>query len=270
MDGSAFLQPGQASVGVKRPDGGAVGTRAHGQAGVSVGDARRQGAPVLERRRSLPPAWGEDEAYAERRRRGGVPPPVTVQPKPRLGWERLQAVPRAGTLRARWVAGDEACGRAPTRLDPIAGLGLWSLAEVPHDTPGWRQRPATAGPAWGGRGRQPTRARVVAGAPTPQTGGMVAESWPAEAWARHRIERRQPGPHRGRWGGPARHRPAGGLARPRGLAGAAAPPGDGSAADLPVERASGHAGGDPGAAEREAVAHRDVWRGRQAVSGDGR
>ena len=192
--GSAFLQPGQASVGVKRPDGGAVGTRAHGQAGVSVGDARRQGAPVLERRRSLPPAWVEDEAYAERRRRCGVPPTVTLKTKPMLGWEMIQAGCRAGTLRARWVAWDEAFGRDPTLLDHIACLGLWSFAEVPHDTQGWRQRPATAGPAWGGRGRQPTRARVVAGAPTPQTGGMVAESWPAEDWARHRIQEGSQGP----------------------------------------------------------------------------
>jgi SRSO17 transposase len=194
VDGSALLKQGQASVGVKRPDCGEVGTRAHGQAGVSVGDASRQGSPWLERRRSLPPEWVEDEAYAERRRRGGVPPPVTVKTKPRLGWERLQAVHRAGTLRARWVAGDEACGRDPTRLDPIACLGLWSLAEVPHDTPGWRQRPATAVPAWGGRGRQPTRARVVAGAPTPQTVGRVAESWPAEDWSRHRIKEGSKGP----------------------------------------------------------------------------
>jgi SRSO17 transposase len=37
VDGSDFPQPGKASVGVKRQDGGQVGQRAHWQAGVFVG-----------------------------------------------------------------------------------------------------------------------------------------------------------------------------------------------------------------------------------------
>jgi DDE superfamily endonuclease len=118
---------------------------------------------------------GEDEADAERRRRCGVLTAVIFKTKPLLGWEMIQAVHRAGTRWARWVACDEAFGRAPTLLDHIASRGLWDCAEVPHDMQGWQQRPATAVPAWGGRGRQPTRARVVAGAPAPQTVVMVAE-----------------------------------------------------------------------------------------------
>jgi SRSO17 transposase len=118
---------------------------------------------------------GEDEADAERRRRCGVLTAVIFKTKPLLGWEMIQAVQRAGTRWARWVACDEAFGRAPTLLDHIASRGLWDCAEVPHDMQGWQQRPATAVPAWGGRGRQPTRARVVAGAPAPQTVVMVAE-----------------------------------------------------------------------------------------------
>jgi SRSO17 transposase len=37
LDGSDVLQQGRESVGVKRPSGGAVGKRANGQAGVSLG-----------------------------------------------------------------------------------------------------------------------------------------------------------------------------------------------------------------------------------------
>lgn len=194
LDGSDFLKQGRASVGVKRQYCGEVGKRANCQAGVYLGYASRQGYTLLDRRLYLPQEWVEDEAYAERRRRCGVPPTVTFKTKPMLGWEMIQAVHRAGTLRARWVACDEAFGRDTTLLDHIACLGLWYFAEVPHDTQGWRQRPATAVPAWGGRGRQPTRARVVAGAPTPQTVGMVAESLPAEDWSRHRIKEGSKGP----------------------------------------------------------------------------
>src|SRR5215470_10668430 len=67
LDGSDFLKQGQASVGVKRQDGGEVGKRAHCQAGVYLGYARRQGYPLLDRRRYVPQEWGEDEAYTARR-----------------------------------------------------------------------------------------------------------------------------------------------------------------------------------------------------------
>jgi SRSO17 transposase len=231
LGGSDLLQQGQASVGVKRPYCGEVGKRAHCPAGVALGGTSRQGDTLRERRLYWPQEWGKDEADAERRRRCGVPTAVTFKTKPLLGWEMIQAVHRAGTRRARWVACDEAFGRAPTLLDHIASRGLWDCAEVPHDTQGWQQRPATAVPAWGGRGRQPTRARVVAGAPAPQTVVMVAESLPAESWARHRRKEGSKGPMVAEGGGPARHRHAGGLARSRGLAGSAAQPGDWRAED---------------------------------------
>src|SRR5437879_11168564 len=45
------------------------------------------------------------------------------------------------TLRARWVVCDEAFGRDTSLLDHIDRLGLGYLAEVPHDTQVWQQRP---------------------------------------------------------------------------------------------------------------------------------
>ena len=194
LDGSDFLKQGQESVGVKRQYCGEVGKRANCQAGVFLGYASRQGYALLDRRLYLPQEWVEDAAYAERRRRCGVPAGTPFKTKPTLGGEMIQAVHRANTLRARWVTCDEAFGRATALLDHLDGLGLWYYAEVPHDTQVWRQRPATAVPAWAGRGRQPTRARVVAGAPAPHTVVMVAEALPAEHWSRHRIKEGSKGP----------------------------------------------------------------------------
>src|SRR5712691_12617586 len=186
LDGSDFLKQGQETVGVKRQYCGEVGKRANCQAGVFLGYASRTGYTLLDRRLYLPQEWVEDETYAERRRRCGVPADMPFKTKPLLGWEMIQAVHRAHTLRARWVTCDEAFGRATTLLDHLDGLGLWYFAEVPHDTQVWRQRPVTAVPAWAGRGRQPTRAHVVAGAPAPDTVVVVAESLPAEHWSRQR------------------------------------------------------------------------------------
>jgi SRSO17 transposase len=194
LDGSDFPKQGRASVGVKRQDCGEVGKRANCHAGVYLGYASRTGYTLLDCRLYLPEEWVEDEAYAERRRRCGVPAALPLKTKPRLGWEMIQAVPQAGPLRARWVTCDEAFGRDPALLDDLDGIGLWYFAEVPHDTQVWRQRPAPALPAWSGRGRKPTRTRVLAGEATPEEVAQLATSLPADRWGRRTIQEGSQGP----------------------------------------------------------------------------
>jgi SRSO17 transposase len=194
LDGSDFLKQGQASVGVKRQYCGEVGKRANCQAGVYLGYASRQGYTLLDRRLYLPQEWVADERDAERRRRCGVPAALTFKTKPTLGWEMMQAVHQASTLRARWVTCDEAFGRDTSLLDHIDGIGLWYFAEVPHDTQVWRQRPATAVPPWSGRGRKPTRTRRQAGEAEPEAVARLAASVPADRWVRRTIKEGSQGP----------------------------------------------------------------------------
>jgi SRSO17 transposase len=194
LDGSDFLKQGQESVGVKRQYCGEVGKRANCQAGVFLGYASRKGYTLLDRRLYLPQEWVEDEAYAARRRRCGVPTDIAFTPKPTLGWEMIQAVRQAGTLRCRWVTCDEAFGRDTDLLDRVAALGLWYFAEVPHDTQVWRQRPATAVPAWSGQGRKPTRTRVLAGEAKPAEVAQLAAGLPADCWVRRTIKEGSKGP----------------------------------------------------------------------------
>ena len=194
LDGSDFLKQGQESVGVKRQYCGEVGKRANCQAGVFLGYASHKGYTLLDRRLYLPHEWVEDEAYAPRRRRCGVPTDMPFKTKPTLGWEMIQAVQQAGTLRGRWVTCDEAFGRDTDCLDRVAELGLWYFAEVPHDTQVWRQRPATAVPAWSGQGRKPTRTRVLAGEAKPAEVAQLAASLPADRWVRRTIKEGSKGP----------------------------------------------------------------------------
>jgi SRSO17 transposase len=194
LDGSDFLKQGQESVGVKRQYCGEVGKRANCQAGVYLGYASRMGYTLLDRRLYLPQEWVEDKAFAERRRRCGVPLGITFQTKPTLGGEMIAAVHHSGSLRAQWVTCDEAFGRDPSLLDHIDGLGLWYFAEVPHDTHVWRQRPATAVPAWSGQGRKPTRTRVLAGEAQPEAVAQVAAALPAHRWVRRTIKEGTKGP----------------------------------------------------------------------------
>src|SRR6266852_2227215 len=66
-----------------------------------------------------------------------VPAGMAFKTKPAMGWEMLQEIHRAQTLRGRWVTCDEAFGRDKSLLDHIDGIGLWYFAEVPHDTQVW-------------------------------------------------------------------------------------------------------------------------------------
>jgi SRSO17 transposase len=194
LDGSDFAKQGSESVGVKRQWCGELGKTANCQAGVFLGYASGKGYTLLHRRLYLPKEWVEDEAFAERREKCGVPPEITFQTKPTLGAEMMTEVHQAGTLPGRWLTCDEAFGRSPAFLDQIAGLGLWYYAEVPHTTRVWLDRPATYVPAWSGKGRKPTVARLVDEAPDPQTAVEVAASVPAEQWSRHTIKEGSKGP----------------------------------------------------------------------------
>lgn len=194
LDGSDFPKQGLASVGVKRQYCGELGKRANCQAGVFLGYASRKGYTLLDRRLYLPHEWVTEAAYAERRRRCGVPKEMAFTTKPLLGWEMIHAVHQVGLLRCRWVTCDEAFGRDPDLLDRITGLGLWYLAEVPHDTRVWQQRPATVLPTWSGQGRPPTRVRVLAGEPEAMTVAQLAAALPKESWRQRTIKEGSKGP----------------------------------------------------------------------------
>ena len=194
LDGSDFPKQGSESVGVKRQYCGELGKTANCQAGVFLAYASPQGYTLLDRRLYLPEEWISDAAYAERRAACGVPDDVTFTTKPSLGWGMIEGVVQAATLRCRWVACDEGFGRDTTLLDKIAGAGLWYFAEVPHDTQIWQARPATAVPEWSGRGRKPTRERVVPDAPAPQSVAALARALPASAWSEQLIQEGSQGP----------------------------------------------------------------------------
>jgi SRSO17 transposase len=194
LDGSDFPKQGKESVGVKRQWCGELGKRANCQAGVFLGYVSPKGYTLLHRRLYLPEEWVKDEAYAERRQKCGVPTEITFQTKPALGLEMLKEVHQAGTLPGRWLACDEAFGRSTQFLDQVADLGLWYYAEVPRDTRVWLERPATHVPPWSGRGRKPTRERLAAEAPDPQSVAEVAASLPAASWSQHTIKEGSKGP----------------------------------------------------------------------------
>lgn len=193
VDGSDFPKQGKESVGVKRQYCGQLGKTANCQAGVFLAYASAQGYALLDRRLYLPEEWFSD-AYAERRADCGVPADLTFMTKPMLSLAMLQQVVQADTLPCRWVAGDEAFGDNPALLDAIAGLDKWYFMEVAHDTRVWRERPATAVPPWSGRGRKPSKARLLDDAEPPISVTELAAGLPATTWQAYTIKEGSQGP----------------------------------------------------------------------------
>jgi SRSO17 transposase len=186
-DGSGFPKQGQESVGVKWQWCGQLGKRANCQVGVFLGYASQYGHTLLDHRLYLPREWVEDEAYAQRREKCGVPADVTFQTKPALLLEMVKRVHTAGTLPFRWLTVDEAFGRDTAFLDQV-GQYVSYFAEVEHTTRVWLTRPQTAIPDWSGQGRKPSREQLCPGEPQAQTVAAIAETLPAEQWTRQTIK----------------------------------------------------------------------------------
>ncbi len=187
VDTTDMPKQGVHSVGVARQYCGRLGKIENCQAGVFVAYAGRGGVTLVHRRLFLTEAWTGDAAYAERRRRCGVPEAaMAFRTKPQLALELLTELVAAGSLPARWVVCDEGYGRSVDFLDGVAALGLGYMAEVPVDTRLWPERPPTVTPR--------TRPRLAPGAPASLEARTLAAQLPAAAWRRRRVREGSRGP----------------------------------------------------------------------------
>lgn len=106
VEETGFLKKGTKSVGVQRQDRGTAGRRENCQIGVFLGYASGQGRALVDRERSLPQEWAEDQI---RRRDAGVPDTVTFATKPQLARRMLERAV-AASVPAAWVTADELYG----------------------------------------------------------------------------------------------------------------------------------------------------------------
>lgn len=192
MDGSDFPKQGNDSVGVKRQYCGQLGKRANCQAGVFLAYASQKGRTLLAGGLYMPEEWLFDEAYAERRTKCAVPDDLTFQTKQEIAYSMLKAVDEQQSLRYAWVLGDEAFGRDSKLLDDITHLGKYYFMEIPNDTRVWRHLPDTEIPAYGGKGRKPTRQRLIEGADPAEEVGDIAQS--VTQWRQYTIKEGSKGP----------------------------------------------------------------------------
>jgi len=193
VDESGFPKKGEHSVGVARQWCGVLGKVENCQVGVFGAYVSRRGYTLVDHCLFLPEEWFDND-HQERWEKCGIPEGTTHKTKPELALERLQAVVAHGALRFHWVTCDETYGRNPDFLDGVAGLGRWYLAEVPHSTRLWQTRPKTAIPEWSGRGRRPSKERLLPGEPQPERVDAIAAGLKPEEWQPYQIKEGSKGP----------------------------------------------------------------------------
>ena len=179
LDETGFPKKGKKSVGVARQYCGTLGKVANCQLGVFTAYVSDQGHALVDKRLYLPREWTDDP---DRRRAAGVPETVGYQSIAELGLSMLHQARTAGHLMGRWVTADEAYGKVPTLRDTLDDDEWLYVLEVPCSQPVFAQPAKTEVPAWSGRGRQPTKLRLVDGESGPQAVEAVAASLAAEDW----------------------------------------------------------------------------------------
>jgi len=185
LDETGFPKKGTKSVGVARQYCGTLGKVGNCQLGVFLAYVSQRGHALVDARLYLPREWTEDQA---RCRAAGVPDDEDYQSKAALGLAMLQHARQVGQLTGRWVTADADYGKVPTLRDALDADGWWYVLEVPSTTPVFVEATEAAVPVWSGRGRKPSRPRLVEGTPGPPSvqewaAGVAAERWTIETVA---------------------------------------------------------------------------------------
>jgi SRSO17 transposase len=193
LDGCDFPKQGDDSVGVGRQYCGPLGKVANCEASVVLAYVSSKGYTLIDRRLYLLAEWFADD-HRERWEKCGIPDGTPFQTKPQLAWAMLEPLRARGIVPFQWVTMDEEYGRDTALLTHLDNAGLYFMAEVPHSTRGWRQRPKTALPPAPVTGRAPTRVRVVPGTPKPRRADEWAKVLPGKAWQRFTLKEGTKGP----------------------------------------------------------------------------
>ncbi len=138
VDSSEIAKKGKESVGVARQYCGSLGKRENCQSGVFIGYSSRIGYCLVDSRLYVPEVWFTD-AYAERRKKCGMPEDLRFQTKIQIATSLLGKQIRKGLLPSRWVGCDSFFGSSKHFRDAVAGWGKLYLAEIRSNSILWQK-----------------------------------------------------------------------------------------------------------------------------------
>jgi SRSO17 transposase len=179
VDETGFPKQGKQSVGVARQYCGPLGKVANCQVAAFLAYVSPRGHALVDGELFLPQQWIDDPA---RCRKAGVPEKRAYQTVLQLALAQLRRVQQEGQLQGQWVTADEHYGEGQDFRDALDTEGWLYVLEVQRTTKVFAQASRAEIPARRGRGRRPTRLRLVEGEPGPQTVEEIAAALTASDW----------------------------------------------------------------------------------------
>ena len=161
VDSSEFAKKGKESVGVARQYCGALGKVENCQSGVFVGYSSEKGYGLLTCRLYMPKSWFTPE-QEQRRTFNRVPEDVVFQTKPHIAGELIEKIEQTQLFPAKWIGCDATFGSDWEFLDALP-KGKYYFAGIRSDAQVFLRKPTVAVPPYHGRGRRPSKARIVKG-----------------------------------------------------------------------------------------------------------
>jgi len=195
IDETSFVKKGTKTPGVQRQWCGHIGKVENCVVTVHLGYARDSFQCLLDGELFLPENWDEDRP---RCRDAGIPEDVVYRPKWQIALGQYDRAIANG-VRFDWLTFDEGYGDKPEFLAGLSARGQKWVAEVPKDTCGWLNEPrvTTRPRRRGGRGRRPTKPRVVKGSTPARRLDLLLTRHPQlrdQPWTLYRFDEREQGP----------------------------------------------------------------------------
>jgi len=174
VDSSEFPKKGKESVGVARQYCGALGKVENCQSGVFVGYSSDTGYGLLNSQLYMPESWFSKEQQ-QRRKANLVPQELVFKTKQQIAVELIEQVMATGDFPTRWLGCDATFG---TDIDFLNGLpsDLYYFADIRCDTLVFTKKPRIGLPPYKGRGRRPSKLKVLAGQPKVKSVSDIAAS----------------------------------------------------------------------------------------------
>ena len=174
VDPSEFVKKGKESVGVDRQYCGPMGKVENCQSGVFVGYSSEKGYGLLSSRLYMPKSWFTQE-QEQRRKANLVPQDLVFQTKQQIALELINEVVASGLFPAKWIGVDAAFGSDIDFLNAVPKQ-LYYFAGIRSDAKVFTKKPRTGLPTYKGRGRRPSKVKVLPGQPKPRSVSEIAQS----------------------------------------------------------------------------------------------
>ena len=174
IDPSDFPKKGKESVGVARQYCGAVGKVENCQSGVFVGYSSDKGYGLLNVRLYMPKSWFS-KGQEKRRAFNLVPEDLVFETKQQIALKLIDEVRTTGCFPAKWIGADSAFGSDIEFLDALP-KDLFYFAAIKSDTHVFTKKPKVGLPPYKGRGRRPTKPKILPGQPKPRSVAEIAKS----------------------------------------------------------------------------------------------